>query len=191
MQSTWRCIADHDRNTGFTVQHRQVGSGSATESEEFVRTRRPSPVREDPTPLRPTPPRDRATTRSPCPPIPPVPETGFEPASLPTAGFKPTVSTRFHHSGLYAATLSVHTPAWPTANAAPQRPTSLDTEVSASRHCTDSPLLRGLGSVKPDDSGYCLATRGWPDSCCGCRTLGHTGPAPPGPVTTSLRSQGR
>lgn len=37
---------------------------------------------------------------------PRVPETGFEPASLTTAGFKPTVSTRFHHSGPYDATLA-------------------------------------------------------------------------------------
>lgn len=42
-----------------------------------------------------------------------VPETGFEPASLTTAGFKPTVSTRFHHSGPYAATLAGNRPGWP------------------------------------------------------------------------------
>lgn len=74
----------------------------------------------------------RPTARPPA--SSPVPETGFEPASLTTAGFKPTVSTRFHHSGPYAATLAGISERW-----SPQVPalgpfTSKNIEVSGSRH---------------------------------------------------------
>lgn len=70
-----------------------------------------------------------------------VPETGLEPASLPTAGFKPTVSTRFHHSGSYAATLSVLGFEWIPQLFGTTPLTWVDDEVSASRHKVD--LARG------------------------------------------------